>query len=103
MQRRILRRVRAYSATRPLSVIDEIESVLYPGGIDNDGFGEAWTEQVSERAQAFGQPWTRDRVDGGDDECASKQGQRIHNPGVPGRRMVGRADRCRLRRPATPN
>ncbi len=68
------------AAIAPLSVIGDVSSVLFPGGIYNDGFGEAWTEQVSDRAQAFGQPWTRQRVDAGDQACEANQGLRIHNP-----------------------
>ncbi|MFT7599450.1 MAG: putative acyl esterase [Acidimicrobiales bacterium] len=68
------------AAIAPLSVIGDVESVLYPGGIYNNGFGENWTSQVSERAAAFGQDWSRARVDFGDRVCGANQALRVHNP-----------------------
>lgn len=67
------------AAIAPLSPLDRIESVLYPGGIYNDGFGEDWADRVGRRAEAFGQRWTRERADAGDDECAANQSLRLHN------------------------
>ncbi len=68
------------AAIAPLSVIDSVESVLYPGGIYNNGFGETWSAQVTERAQAFGQSWTKQRVEAGDTQCDGNQELRVHNP-----------------------
>lgn len=67
-------------AIAPLSALDQVDSVLYPGGIFNDGFGQAWTSQVSRRAEAEGQAWARDRIAAGDDECEANQELREHNP-----------------------
>ncbi len=67
-------------AIAPLSVLDEVHSVLYPGGIFNDGFGQAWTSQVSRRAETEGQTWARNRIAAGDDECKANQELREHNP-----------------------
>ena len=67
-------------AIAPLSVIDDIGSVLFPGGIYNDGFGETWTRDVGEGAQAYGQGWERGVVDAGDQTCARNQDLRVHNP-----------------------
>lgn len=68
------------AAIAPMSVLDEVGSVLYPGGIYNPGFGEAWAAQVSSRAVPFGQGWERERVEGGDEECGHNQILRVHNP-----------------------
>lgn len=68
------------AAIAPLSVLDDVTSVLLPGGVYNDGFGEAWTRRVSEGAMAFGQGWEQARVDGGDEVCGRNQELRVHNP-----------------------
>lgn len=68
------------AAIAPMSVLDEVGSVLYPGGIYNPGFGETWAAQVSNRAVAFGQGWEQERVDDGDEECSNNQILRVHNP-----------------------
>lgn len=68
------------AAIAPLSPLDRIESVLYPGGVFNEGFGEEWTLRVGDRAEAFGQRWTRTRSDAGDTICAANQSLRHFNP-----------------------
>lgn len=68
------------AAIAPLSPLDRIESVLYPGGVFNEGFGEEWTLRVGDRAQAFGQGWTRTRSDAGDTVCEANQSLRRFNP-----------------------
>lgn len=68
------------AAIAPLSVIDSVESVLYPGGIYNNGFGEAWSARVTEQAEAFGQSWSQQRVQAGDSRCDRNQDLRVHNP-----------------------
>lgn len=68
------------AAIAPLSVIDSVESVLYPGGIYNNGFGETWSARVTRQAEAFGQSWTTQRVQAGDTLCDRNQDLRVHNP-----------------------
>ncbi len=68
------------AAIAPLSPLDRIESVLYPGGIFNEGFGEEWTLRVGDRAEAFGQSWTRTRSNAGDTVCEANQSLRRFNP-----------------------
>ena len=68
------------AAIAPLSVTDSVQSVLYPGGIYNDGFGENWSRLVSEQAGAGGQDWAADRITRGDQRCTENQNFRIHNP-----------------------
>lgn len=68
------------AAIASFSVTDGVDSVLYPGGIFNDGFGQEWTNRVSEQAEAEGQAWAADRVARGDKTCAANQALREHNP-----------------------
>ncbi|MGI9595767.1 MAG: CocE/NonD family hydrolase [Acidimicrobiales bacterium] len=68
------------AAIAPLSVTDGVDSVLYPGGIYNDGFGEEWTRRVGRRAQASGQSWSAELIAAGDETCAANQTLRVHNP-----------------------
>lgn len=68
------------AAIAPLSPLDRIESVIYPGGVFNEGFGEEWTLRVGNRAEAFGQSWTRTRSDAGDAVCEANQSLRRFNP-----------------------
>lgn len=68
------------SAIAPLSPLDRIESVIYPGGVFNEGFGSEWTVRVGNRAEAFGQGWTRTRSEAGDTICEANQSLRRFNP-----------------------
>ena len=65
----------------PLSVIDDsFRSTLYPGGILNTGFAVEWTQQRMDDAAPYGEAWTKDQADGGDDRCADNQVLRLQNP-----------------------
>lgn len=62
------------AAITPLSVIDDTyRGILYPGGIFNDGFALSW---ATERQQQNKWPnpnapaWVKQRIAGGDTECA---------------------------------
>ena len=69
------------AAITPLSVIDDTyRGTLYPGGILNTGFAVPWANDRAAQAQPYGQPWTKDRADGGDTECAANQDVRLQNP-----------------------
>ncbi len=69
------------AAITPLSVIADVyRSTLYPGGILNTGFAARWGEERGEQAAPYGQEWTRDRADDGDDVCADNQLLRLQNP-----------------------
>lgn len=67
------------AAIVPFSVTDGVDSVLYPGGVYNNGFGERWTRQVGQNAEAGGQDWAADRVSRGDKTCTANQLLRVHN------------------------
>jgi predicted acyl esterase len=65
------------AAIAPVSVIDATASTLYPGGTLNTGFAVAWAEQRQQNAEPAGptngQHWAYERVQGGDQTCASNQ------------------------------
>ncbi|NNF53693.1 MAG: CocE/NonD family hydrolase [Acidimicrobiales bacterium] len=68
------------AAIAPLSVIANVDDVLYPGGLFNNGFGQSWTQRVTGNAGSEGQRWSSERIDAGDAICAANQTFRIHNP-----------------------
>jgi uncharacterized protein len=65
------------SAIAPLSVIDNTQTTLYPGGILNTGFALSWAEDRvhdAEPASATGgQGWALDRINAGDEICKANQ------------------------------
>jgi len=65
------------AAISPLSVIDDTQTTLYPGGILNTGFAVAWAqERIHDALPASaegGQPWAYQRIQEGDATCAANQ------------------------------
>ena len=65
------------AAISPLSVIDNTQTTLYPGGILNTGFAFEWAkERVHDALPASpdgGQPWAYERIQGGDQTCKANQ------------------------------
>jgi uncharacterized protein len=65
------------AAISPLSVIDNTQTTLYPGGILNTGFAVAWAkERIHDARPASakgGQPWAYQRIQGGDQTCEANQ------------------------------
>ena len=65
------------SAITPLSVIDNTQTTLYPGGILNTGFAVAWAEDRIDDGKPAGpdsgQPWAWERIEGGDTRCEANQ------------------------------
>src|SRR4051794_28277232 len=73
------------AAISPLSVIDQTQTALYPGGVLNTGFTVAWAKERDHDAQPAsanrGQPWAFKRIQGGDQTCRDNQtlhGQAVH-------------------------
>jgi predicted acyl esterase len=64
-------------AIAPMSSIDATATTLYPGGILNDGFAVAWSEQRQQNAEpagpGHGQAWAYKRVQEGDQTCTANQ------------------------------
>jgi uncharacterized protein len=65
------------AAISPLSVIDNTQTTLYPGGILNTGFAVAWAkERIHDAKPASangGQPWAYERIQQGDQICKANQ------------------------------
>jgi uncharacterized protein len=65
------------AAITPLSVIDQTQTTLYPGGILNTGFAVAWAEERQHEALPAGpdsgQAWAYQRIQEGDQTCADNQ------------------------------
>jgi predicted acyl esterase len=72
------------AAITPLSVIDNTQTTLYPGGILNTGFALSWAkDRVHDAKPATrrgGQKWALDRIKGGDRTC--KRNQALHAEAV---------------------
>ena len=63
------------AAIAPMSTIDATATTLYPGGILNDGFAVAWSEQRQQNAEPApgGQAWAQKRIEEGDTTCKANQ------------------------------
>jgi uncharacterized protein len=65
------------AAISPLSVIDNTQTTLYPGGILNTGFALEWAKDRVHDAEAAsptsGQGWAYQRIQEGDETCADNQ------------------------------
>ena len=65
------------AAITPLSVIDNTQTTLYPGGILNTGFALEWAKERVHDAEAAGpssgQAWAYKRVQEGDETCRKNQ------------------------------
>jgi uncharacterized protein len=65
------------AAISPLSVLDNTQTTLYPGGILNTGFAVDWAkERIHDALPAgpdSGQPWAYKRIQDGDQLCKSNQ------------------------------
>ena len=65
------------AAISPLSVIDQTQTTLYPGGILNTGFAVNWAKERQDEAQPAGpdsgQPYAWQQIQSGDTTCAANQ------------------------------
>jgi uncharacterized protein len=72
------------AAITPLSVIDNTQTTLYPGGILNTGFALEWAKERVHDAEAAGpdsgQSWSYKQVQAGDKTC--KENQALHPEAV---------------------
>jgi uncharacterized protein len=72
------------AAIAPLSVIDNTQTTLYPGGTLNTGFAVEWAKERGHDAQpagaSTGQPWAYKRIQDGDQTC--KANQALHGQAV---------------------
>jgi uncharacterized protein len=65
------------AAISPLSVIDQVQTTLYPGGILNTGFAFNWAKERAHEAKPAGedqgQEWAYKRIQDGDKTCEENQ------------------------------
>src|SRR3954467_10564626 len=65
------------AAISPLSVIDQTQTTLYPGGILNTGFAVAWAKERQQEAKPAGphggQAWAYKQIQDGDQICKANQ------------------------------
>ncbi len=65
------------AAIAPLSVVDQTQTTLYPGGILNTGFAVNWAEERQHEALPAGpdsgQPYAWQQIQNGDQTCAANQ------------------------------
>ena len=65
------------AALTPISVIDNTQTTLYPGGILNTGFALEWAKDRIHDALPSGpdsgQPWAYEQIQSGDTKCAENQ------------------------------
>jgi uncharacterized protein len=65
------------AAISPLSVIDQTQTTLYPGGILNTGFAVAWAKERQDEAKPAGphsgQPYAYQQIKNGDKVCKHNQ------------------------------
>jgi hypothetical protein len=64
-------------AVAPLSVLDQTQTTLYPGGVLNTGFAVNWAEERVHDAMPAGpdtgQPWAYQKIQDGDTVCQANQ------------------------------
>lgn len=86
------------AAITPLSVIDNTQTTLYPGGILNTGFALSWAKDRVEEGKAAGpddgQPYAYQQIQAGDAIC--KANQDLHPEAV---NLLGKIDRNKYYRP----
>jgi predicted acyl esterase len=69
------------AAITPLSVIDDVyRGVLFPGGIENNGFALSWINDRIHDSKAGGQAWSAARIQQGDQTCIANQRLRLQTP-----------------------
>jgi hypothetical protein len=65
------------AAISPLSVLDQVQTTLYPGGILNTGFAFNWAKERAHEAKPAGpeggQEWAYQRIQEGDKVCEENQ------------------------------
>src|SRR3954467_3302152 len=65
------------AAISPLSVIDQTQTTLYPGGVLNTGFAVAWAKERQQEAKPAGphagQPYAYKQIQDGDQICKANQ------------------------------
>ncbi|MEJ7582843.1 MAG: CocE/NonD family hydrolase [Acidimicrobiales bacterium] len=80
-------------AITPLSpYADTYRSILYPGGILNDGFALDWAAERQADSRPAAHQWVKDRIAGGDTTCADNQVLRLQSRDLLSEIRPGRFD-----------
>ncbi|MEU0543672.1 CocE/NonD family hydrolase [Nocardia sp. NPDC005978] len=73
------------AAIAPMSLTEDLHSTGFPGGIFNTGFADTWlTERQADATPGpdGGQPYVRQLIQRGDQECAANQSLRLQTPSL---------------------
>jgi uncharacterized protein len=77
------------AAITPLSVLDQAQTTLYPGGILNTGFAFNWAKERALEARPAGpkagQEWAYERIQEGDEVCKANQALHAEAPDLIGK------------------
>lgn len=80
-------------AITPLSpYADTYRSILYPGGILNNGFALNWAADRQEAARPAAHGWVKSRISNGDEVCAGNQVMRLQSRDLLAEITPGRFD-----------
>ena len=94
------------AAITPISLIDQVQTTLYPGGILNTGFAYEWAKDRAEDARPAGpdsgQPWAYERIQGGDEACAANQALHPEAPDLLGKVKRNDTYRAKVADPLSP-
>ena len=86
------------AAIAPISVLDQTQTTLYPGGVLNTGFALEWAKDRIHDAEPAspdgGQAWAYERIQEGDEIC--KRNQELHTEAV---NLLGKIRRNNFYRP----
>jgi predicted acyl esterase len=96
------------SAITPISLIDNVQTTLYPGGILNTGFAFAWAKQRAEEARPAGpeedqgQRWAYQKIQEGDEVCKENQALHGQAPDLIGKVRANDSYRPKVADPLSP-
>jgi predicted acyl esterase len=94
------------AALTPISVIDNVQTTLYPGGILNTGFALEWAKDRIHDALPSGpdagQPWAYEQIQGGDTTCAENQAMHGEARNLLKKIHANRTYRARIADPLSP-
>ena len=94
------------AAITPISLIDQVQTTLYPGGILNTGFAYEWAKDRAEEALPAGpdagQPWAYERIQEGDETCEANQVLHAEAPDLLGKVKRNNTYRPKVADPLSP-
>ena len=94
------------AAITPLSLIDQVQTTLYPGGILNTGFAFNWAQDRAfdglPAGEDAGQPWAYERIQEGDETCKENQVLHTEAPDLIGKVRANDTYRPRIADPLSP-